>query len=72
MRSVALFAQIGHRFLLYGAVTSCRGLAAVDYLMAGYHVWAPVIEALIDMGYDQGMLVRSWALAEAPLVKYVM
>jgi len=34
-----------------------RGLAAVDHLIAGYHVWAPVLEAFGDVGYDQDTLV---------------
>ena len=36
-----------------------RGLAAVDFLMPNYYVWAKIIEALADLGYDPNMLVRS-------------
>ena len=36
----------------------CRGLAAVDFLMPSYYVWAKIIEALADLGYDPNMLVR--------------
>ena len=36
-----------------------RGLAAVDFLMPNYYVWAKIIEALADLGYDPNMLVRA-------------
>ena len=36
----------------------CRGLAAVDFLMPSYYVWAKIIEALADVGYDPNMLAR--------------
>ena len=37
---------------------ACAGLEAVDYFMPGYHVWAKVIEALADVGYDTNNLAR--------------
>ena len=39
-----------------------RGLAAVDFLMPNYYVWAKIIEALADLGYDPNMLVRAGGL----------
>jgi hypothetical protein len=29
----------------------------VDFLMPSYYVWAKIIEALADLGYDPNMLV---------------
>lgn len=40
-------------------VRASKGLAAVDYFLPGYHVWAHVIEALSDLGYDLNNMV--WA-----------
>ena len=34
-----------------------EGLAAVDFLMPGYYVWAKIIQAFADLGYDPNMLV---------------
>ncbi|KAK9805752.1 hypothetical protein WJX73_005728 [Symbiochloris irregularis] len=45
---------------------AAEGLEAVDYFMPGYHVWAKLIEALADVGYDSNMLVGEtydWRLA---------
>ena len=39
-------------------VRASKGLAAVDYFLPGYHVWAHVIEALSDFGYDLNNMVR--------------
>ena len=36
---------------------AANGLEAVDYFMPGYHVWAKLVEALADMGYDANNLV---------------
>ncbi|KAK9829180.1 hypothetical protein WJX72_004349 [[Myrmecia] bisecta] len=33
------------------------GLEAVDYFMPGYHVWAKLIEAFADLGYDSNTLI---------------
>lgn len=38
---------------------AANGLEAVDYFMPGYHVWAKLVEALADMGYDANTLVRT-------------
>ena len=35
-----------------------EGLAAVDFLMPSYYVWAKIIEAFADLGYDPNMMVR--------------
>ena len=35
-----------------------EGLTAIDYLLPELFVWAKVIEALADLGYDPSMLVR--------------
>ena len=44
-------------------VRASKGLAAVDYFLPGYHVWAHVIEALSDFGYDlNNMVSPSWNL----------
>ena len=40
-------------------VRASKGLAAVDYFLPGYHVWAHVIEALSDFGYDLNNMVKS-------------
>lgn len=50
---------------LYGALTSLRGKAAIDSLIAGYQVWAPVFEALEDLGYNESTLVRCVASSGA-------
>lgn len=34
------------------------GLEAVDYFVPGYAVWAKLVEALADLGYDSNNLVR--------------
>lgn len=39
-------------------VRASQGLEAVDYFVSGYHVWARMIEALADLGYDTNDLVR--------------
>ena len=38
---------------------AAEGLEAVDYFMPGYHVWAKLIEALADVGYESNMLVSA-------------
>ena len=35
-----------------------HGLEAVDYFVPGYAVWAKLIQALADLGYDSNNLVR--------------
>lgn len=35
------------------------GLEAVDYFVPGYAVWAKLVEALADLGYDSNNLVRT-------------
>lgn len=45
-----------------------EGLAAVDFLMPGYYVWAKIIQAFADLGYDPNMLIGStydWRLSIA-------
>ena len=37
---------------------SAMGLEALDYFVPGYAVWAKLIEALGDLGYDSNNLVR--------------
>ena len=37
---------------------AAQGLDAVDYFVPGYHVWAKLIEALADVGYDTNDMVR--------------
>ena len=37
---------------------AAAGLEAVDFFMPGYHVWAKIIEALADVGYDANSIVR--------------
>ena len=46
-----------------------RGLAAVDFLMPSYYVWAKIIEALADLGYDPNMLVRPQSAAHSRLTR---
>ena len=36
---------------------AAAGLEAVDFFMPGYHVWAKIIEALADVGYDSNSIV---------------
>lgn len=36
---------------------AATGLEAVDYFVPGYAVWAKLIEALADLGYDSNFLV---------------
>ncbi len=38
-------------------VRAGQGLEAVDYFLPGYHVWARMIEAFADLGYDSNNLV---------------
>ena len=38
---------------------AAEGLLGVDYFMPGYFVWAKLIEALADVGYDSNNVVRS-------------
>ena len=38
-------------------IRSAEGLQAVDFFMPGYHVWAKMIEAFADLGYDSNNLV---------------
>lgn len=40
-------------------VRASTGLEAVDYFVAGYHVWARLIGAFVDLGYDANNLVNS-------------
>lgn len=35
------------------------GLSGLDYFVQGYGVWAALIQALADMGYDSNNLVRT-------------
>lgn len=35
-----------------------QGLMGVDYFFPGYAVWAKLIEAAADLGYDTNNLVR--------------
>ena len=45
-----------------------EGLAAVDFLMPSYYVWAKIIEAFADLGYDPNTLVGvsyDWRLSIA-------
>lgn len=41
---------------------AATGLEAVDYFVPGYAVWAKMVQALGDIGYDSNNLVRpfSW------------
>ena len=36
---------------------AAEGLEAVDFFFPGYHVWAKLIQALADLGYDSNNLV---------------
>nr|ANH71127.1 phospholipid: diacylglycerol acyltransferase [Lobosphaera incisa]ANH79231.1 phospholipid:diacylglycerol acyltransferase [Lobosphaera incisa] len=48
------------------------GLEAVDYFMPGYHVWAKMIEAFADLGYDSNNLIGEtydWRLS-VPNMEY--
>lgn len=50
------------------ALRASEGLAAVDFLMPSYFVWAKIIEALADLGYDTNTLVGEtydWRLSIA-------
>ena len=38
---------------------SAEGLEAVDYFVPGYAVWAKLVEALADLGYDSNTLVNT-------------
>lgn len=37
---------------------AATGLEAVDYFVPGYAVWAKMVQALGDIGYDSNNLVR--------------
>lgn len=42
---------------------AANGLEAVDYFVPGYAVWAKMVQALGDIGYDANNLVRKAPLA---------
>lgn len=51
-------------------VRASKGLAAVDYFLPGYHVWAYVIEALSDFGYDLNNMVRALRTNDRLVLSY--
>jgi len=42
------------------ALRASEGLMGIDYFFPGYAVWAGLIEAAGDLGYDTNNLVRIW------------
>ena len=47
---------------------AAHGLEAVDYFVPGYAVWAKLIQALADLGYDSNNLV---CVPESPISTHV-
>lgn len=43
---------------------AATGLEAVDYFVPGYAVWAKMVQALGDIGYDSNNLVRIFQTRE--------